>query len=215
MSWSEILVVAFALSVDALVCSIITGKTSCKNSTYITTGLAVAFSFGFFQFFMPLLGFYGGKQLQETLASFDHWVAFLLLAGVGGNMLKEAYQAYKEDHDTPNQQTKEADIDCHSKGLLQISLLALLSMAIGTSIDALAVGVSYGLLSNTILLCATIIGLICLMCSLLGFFLGKVLSSFIKLDPILNLLGALVLIGIGINILIEHQALLQIKSLLS
>ena len=91
MSFSEILIVAFALAVDALVCSIITGKSSTNRLSRIVTGLTVALTFGFFQFLMPVIGFFAGKQLENTLAAVDHWIAFVLLAGVGANMLKEAF----------------------------------------------------------------------------------------------------------------------------
>lgn len=212
MSLSQMLIIALALSVDALVCSIITGKSSCNNISRLITGFTVAFSFGLFQFLMPILGFLGGKQLQETLAAFDHWIAFILLAGVGANMLKEAYSSYREQHSDDDD---SGGGHCNSNQLLQVSLIALLSMAIGTSIDALAVGVSYGLVSDAIMLCASIIGIVCFICSLLGYFLGQVLSTFKAIDPILNLLGAIVLISIGVNILIEHQALEQITQLMS
>ena len=155
MSLSQMLIIALALSVDALVCSIITGKSSCNNISRLITGFTVAFSFGLFQFLMPILGFLGGKQLQETLAAFDHWIAFILLSGVGANMLKEAYSSYREQHSDDD----SGGDHCNSNHLLQVSLIALLSMAIGTSIDALAVGVSYGLVSDAIMLCASIIGL--------------------------------------------------------
>ena len=168
MSLSQMLIIALALSVDALVCSIITGKSSCNNLSRLITGFTVAFSFGLFQFLMPILGFLGGKQLQETFAAFaafDHWIAFILLAGVGANMLKEAYTSYREQHSDD-----KGGGHCNSNHLLQVSLIALLSMAIGTSIDALAVGVSYGLVSDAIMLCASIIGIVCFICSLLGYF---------------------------------------------
>lgn len=86
-------------------------------------------------------------------------------------------------------------------------------MAIGTSIDALAVGVSYGLVGNTIWLSAIVIGLVCFALSLLGYFMGQILSTLKSIDPILNVLGALVLISIGINILIEHKAMAQLTHL--
>ena len=213
MSLSQMLIIALALSVDALVCSIITGKSSCNNLSRLITGFTVAFSFGLFQFLMPILGFLGGKQLQETLAAFDHWIAFILLAGVGANMLKEAYSSYREQHSDDDSGVESKD--CSTGPLLQVGLISLLSMAIGTSIDALAVGVSYGLVSDAIMLCASIIGIVCFICSLLGYFLGQVLSAFKAIDPILNLLGAIVLISIGVNILIEHQALEQISHLMS
>ena len=204
MSFSEILIVAFALAVDALVCSIITGKSSTNRLSRIVTGLTVALTFGFF----------AGKQLENTLAAVDHWIAFVLLAGVGANMLKEAFSTYLEQR--THEATDSSDTSSsqpQSNALLHVGLISLISMAIGTSIDALAVGVSYGLVGNTIWLSAIVIGLVCFALSLLGYFMGQILSTLKSIDPVLNVLGALVLISIGINILIEHQAMAQLTHL--
>lgn len=122
-------------------------------------------------------------------------------------MLKEAYSSCAKTQE----QDKITAPECSGTSLLlQVSILSLLSMAIGTSIDALAVGVSYVLVSNSIMLCASIIGVVCFVCSLIGYFLGQIISKFKAIDPTLNILGSLVLIGIGINILIDHQAFEQI-----
>lgn len=217
MSFSEILIVAFALAVDAMVCSIITGKSSTNRLSRIVTGLMVALTFGFFQFLMPVIGFFTGKQLENTLAAVDHWIAFVLLAGVGANMLKEAFSSYLEqrNQDAPDSSDSSdtSSSQPQSNALLHVGLISLISMAIGTSIDALAVSVSYGLVGNTIWLSAIVIGLVCFALSLLGYFMGQILSTLKSIDPILNVLGALVLISIGINILIEHQAMAQLTHL--
>ncbi len=234
MGLVEVVITALALSVDAFVCSVISGKKRLEPTQRLVTGLTIALAFGFFQFLMPVIGFVAGVTLQKHFAAFDHWVAFGLLALVALNMLKEAFFDGDDDKDKAEQLIKpdpnapccqecmaagrdnsercgactklEPDAaSCQRK--LQIGFFTLLALAVGTSIDALAVGVSYGLIQDTILLAATIIGVICALCSLVGFYLGQVLALFERLDPVLNTIGALVLLGIGVRILSEHQAL--------
>lgn len=203
MSWLEVFGIALALSIDAFVCSIISGKRRLTSQARLMTAITVALAFGFFQFLMPVIGFFAGVVIQKYFAAYDHWVAFILLAGVGLNMLKGAFISEKEEEHMCACKNDQA----HPKQqLIQIGFFTLLAMAIGTSIDALAVGVSYGLLQGTIFTAATIIGVVCAICSFNGFFLGQALTRFSRMDPILNVAGALVLIGIGCKILIEHQA---------
>lgn len=196
MSLFAIFLTALALSVDAFVCSVICGKRPLVGLQRWATGLQVSLSFGFFQFLMPVIGFFAGLSIHKHFSEYDHWVAFLLLAGVSVNMLKEAF--FDKDDDTKQEEE-------HSK-LLDVSLWSLLAMSIATSIDALAVGVSYGMVQNTIIFSALVIGIVCALCSLLGFSIGQYLSRFKRLDPCLNVIGALVLLGISINILLEHHA---------
>ncbi len=240
MGWIEVLGTALALSVDAFVCSVISGKKRLEPAQRLVTGCTIAVAFGLFQFLMPVIGFAAGITLQKHFSAFDHWVAFGLLAIVALNMLKEAFFDHDDDsakeqasellHPDPNApccqscltaQTAAAERCAHCGKLssyyaqtkvcaqpkLQIGFFTLLALAVGTSIDALAVGVSYGLIQDTILRAATIIGVVCALCSLIGFYLGQVLALFTRLDPILNTVGALVLLGIGVRILSEHQAL--------
>lgn len=195
MGLFSILLTALALSVDAFVCSVICGKRPLVGMQRWTTGLQVSLSFGFFQFLMPVIGFFAGITIHKHFSEYDHWVAFVLLAGVALNMLKEAF--FGED---------EQQEDQENSNLLHISLWSLLAMSIATSIDALAVGVSYGMVQSTIIFAALIIGVICALCSLLGFSIGQYLSKFKRLDPCLNVIGALVLLGISVNILLEHNA---------
>lgn len=236
MGLVEVFITALALSVDAFVCSVISGKKRLEPTSRLVTGLTIAVSFGFFQFLMPVIGFVAGITLQKHFAAIDHWVAFGLLALVALNMLKEAFfdQDEKKDKEILKPDPKAACCQaCMSAGTveesrcsactklengkdgteskdcrkLQIGFFTLLALAVGTSIDALAVGVSYGLIQDTIMLTASIIGIVCALCSLIGFYLGQVLALFTRLDPVLNTIGALVLLGIGGRILLEHQAL--------
>lgn len=201
MYWLEIFGFALALSVDAFVCSIISGKKRLTSSARLCTALAVAFSFGFFQFLMPVIGFFAGVAIQKHFSAYDHWVAFVLLAIVSLNMIKEAF-AGDEDEEHPC----ACKNDHTPARLVQIGLFTLLAMAIGTSIDALAVGVTFGLMQVNIFSAATIIGVVCAICSFNGFFIGQALARFHRMEPLLNFAGAVVLLAIGIKILIEHQA---------
>ena len=97
MSWLEVFGIALALSVDAFVCSIISGKRRLTAQARLMTAITVAFAFGLFQFLMPLIGFFAGVVIQKYFAAYDHWVAFILLAGVGLNMLKEAFTGEEEE----------------------------------------------------------------------------------------------------------------------
>lgn len=207
MSWLEVVGIALALSVDAFVCSVISGKRRLNSSARLYTALAVAFAFGLFQFLMPVIGFFAGVAIQKYFAAYDHWVAFGLLAIVAINMLKEAFFDKDEEGDSKcacNDPATQQTIK--HEHLVQIGLFTLLAMAVGTSIDALAVGVSYGLLQGPILWAASLIGVICAACSFTGFFLGQALMRFAKMDPVLNVAGAVVLLGIGVRTLLEHQA---------
>lgn len=209
MSLMEILFTALALSVDAFVCSLIAGRCPMSRVQRLVTGSSVALSFGFFQFLMPVLGFIAGYQLHDKVAALDHWIAFVLLALVSANMLKEAWGSSDYDQDSDESSSSESDHD----RLMMIGINTLLAMAVATSIDALAVGVSYGLVSDSIMLPALIIGLICAVCSQCGFAMGQALSRLRRLDPFLNTIGAMVLLGIGIKVLVEHDALAQLTAI--
>lgn len=209
MSLMEIIFTALALSVDAFVCSLIAGRFPMSLVQRMVTGSSVALSFGFFQFFMPVLGFIAGNRLHDKVAAFDHWIAFVLLAGVSAQMLKEAWGKRDDEQDSDQNCSSESD-----RGrLMMIGINTLLAMAVATSLDALAVGVSYGLVSDSIMLPALIIGLICAVCSQCGFSMGQALSRLRSLDSLLNTIGALVLLGIGIKVLVEHDAFAQLTAI--
>lgn len=186
MTTLEILLTAVALSIDASVCSVIYGKKQSGSENRFRHAIAMAFTFGFFQFLMPLIGFIGGESIIGLIDEYDHWLAFILLTGVSINMLKEAFEG----------ETQEAK---------HINFMILLSLGIATSIDALAVGFSLGLTTNPrILYASLIIGIVCFMISFGSFMAGHQLSRFRRLDRILNVLGAITLFLIGTKILYEH-----------
>jgi len=179
---ATILLVAVSLAMDSFAVSIAHGMTI-KNRR-VATGLAMAGSFGFFQAFMPVLGWLAGLTFIELIASFDHWVAFGLLAFIGGKMIYSAR--------TVAQEGKEAK--------LTVSVLLLLSVA--TSIDALAVGLSFSLLQVSIIAPVIAIGVVAFLLSFAGFNFGSKLGKFFERK--VQVVGGVVLIAIGVKILVEH-----------
>lgn len=182
----ESLGLALSLSVDALVCSIIYGKKNFSPKNRLRFAFFTALTFGLFQAVMPVIGFYAGSSIVHVIEKFDHWVAFLLLAAVSFNMLKEAFGDEEGE-------------------LKRISLLTLLTLGVATSIDALALGFSIGLIYDSIAFFAALTGICCFVISFGGFMVGQYLSRIRRLDRILNLAGALTLLCIGFGILHDHN----------
>ncbi|MBU3826210.1 MAG: manganese efflux pump MntP family protein [Candidatus Anaerobiospirillum merdipullorum] len=187
MSIIEAFFMAVALSVDALVCAVICGKRRLAPGARLSQGFKLTLSFGLFQALMPILGFMAGKGVVDLIKHFDHWVAFALLALVAGKMLKDAILGEGEEP------------------VCAISWWAILTLALATSIDALALGFSLGLIYSSISLFALITGLTCALLTALGFCAGQWLSSFGRLNRLLNAAGGIVLLTIGLRILSDHQ----------
>ena len=142
-------------------------------------------SFGLFQAIMPVLGWLAGRTFVAFIGSFDHWLAFGLLGFVGGRMIWESFH--------PEREEKRTDI---TKGLI------LLTLSIATSIDALAVGLSFAFLKVNILTASLTIGITAFLITILGFLLGKKVGGFVGKRA--ELIGGLILIGIGVRILLMH-----------
>ena len=187
MNTTELLFMAVALSCDAMICSVIYGQRSYNTDERCRQALLFASAFGAFQFFMPVLGAFFGNALLSLIAQFDHWVAFFLLSAVSLNMIKESILGEKD----PKERSK-------------ISLLTVLALAVATSLDALAVGMSIALIEKRIVFVSLVIGTVCFSLSLTCFYAASPLSRIKNLDRVMNLLGALVLELIGIKILFEH-----------
>lgn len=189
MSFIEILLLAVALSCDAMVCSVIYGQRKYSKKERRRNALMFALAFGAFQFLMPVTGFFGGGTLLSFIKNYDHWVAFGLLMAVSFNMIKEGFGKDEEKRD-------------ESCGL--IKPVTILILAVATSLDALAVGMSIGTIESRIFLSSAIIGIVCFLLSLFSFYAATPLSRIKILDRVMNLLGALVLALIGFKVLIEH-----------
>jgi manganese efflux pump family protein len=183
MEFVSIFLIALGLSAD---CFAVALSASIANRNHSPLQVVkVSFSFGFFQAMMPIIGWLAGKTIVDFISNLDHWIAFALLAFVGGKMLWEAY--HHEENEKP------ADI---SRGLL------LLTLSIATSLDALAVGLAFAFEDVNMWLASPTIGITSFVVSALGFLIGtKVGKIFGKRAEIL---GGLILIAIGIRILVEH-----------
>jgi len=183
MNLITIIILAVGLGVDAFSVAIGISATNDKKSWVSVLRLAVAF--GLFQFVMPIIGWLAGQTVVEIIASFDHWIAFALLALVGGKMIWEGFEKESDE--------KKAD---------QTRGWPLLLLSIATSIDALAVGFSFSILKNPILFPAVIIGIVCFIMTIIGMIFGKVLAKIFGKK--VEIFGGLVLIAIGVKILIDH-----------
>jgi len=148
----------------------------------------IAFFFGFFQALMPLIGWAAGITFSQYIKTIDHWIAFGLLLLVGGRMIWESLSSSGKDEATRN---------C-------LHFPTLLVLSIATSIDALAVGVSFAFLDMTIWLPILVIGLVTFVICFIGVFIGSKMGRIFGNK--LGIIGGLVLIGIGLKILIEHLA---------
>ena len=188
MPFSEQLLIAVALAMDAFAVAIASGVALRRVTARQTFRLA--WHFGLFQAFMPVIGWFMGVKIRPYIAAFDHWLAFGLLAYLGGKMIHEAF-ADAED---------KAQTD-PTRGA------SLVMLSVATSIDALAVGLSLSLLGLDVWLPALVIGLTAFAFTAAGLHIGRLASQGRRLSLYAEVLGGTVLIGIGIKILIEHKAL--------
>lgn len=155
--------------------------------------LLIALFFGGSQALMPLLGWLVGSRIGPWVAAWDHWIAFVLLSGIGGKMIWEAAKAGDET-------TSEEAVDKRDRELFELRALAVL--AIATSIDALAVGVTLPILDAPLLLSIVTIGVTTAVLSAIGLFAGRRFGAV--LGQRLDIFGGVVLVGLGLKILYEH-----------
>lgn len=178
-----ILLIALGLSMDAFAVAIAFGLS--MQVLHIRYALRIALFFGAFQALMPIIGYLTGLSVRGFLAGFDHWIAFVLLGFIGAKMIYESF-ALEADEKAMNPQ----------------DLILLFTLALATSIDALAVGISLSFLKIEILYPAVIIGGITFGMSFLGVIIGKRLGHLFEKK--IEILGGLILIGIGCKILFSH-----------
>ena len=187
MSLFTILGIAVALAMDAFAVAIAVGINSQKVGARQTFRLS--WHFGLFQALMPLLGWWAGNSIRFLVVHYAHWLAFGLLAAVGGNMLREAL-AFGDEQE---EQRRDA-----TRGL------TLVVLSVATSIDALAVGFSISMLDVSIFTPALVIGIVACAFTVAGLHLGKKVAAFKRLRVGAELLGGLVLLFIGFDILIRN-----------
>ncbi len=182
MTFIEILIIAVGVSMDAFAVSVCKGL-SVQRLRPRHAGLT-ALWFGGFQALMPLIGYFVGVSFAGFVGSVDHWIAFILLGIIGGNMLKESFEKGKEAV-APD-----------------FSFRTMLAMAVATSIDALAVGVSFAFLNVNIWEAVLLIGVTTGLFSAAGVYIGNMFGSRYKSKA--EFAGGIILIVMGFKILIEH-----------
>ncbi len=192
MGIGELFLLAVGLSMDAFAVSVCKGL-AMKKAT-LKAEATCGLWFGGFQMLMPVTGFFLGSLFAEAIEAFDHWVAFGLLVIIGINMLKEALEKEDESGDDPE---KDADL----------SVRTMFLMAVATSIDALAVGISLAMVGSVnIWLAAAFIGICTCLLSALGVKIGNVFGS--RYEKKAELAGGAILILLGVKILLEHLGVL-------
>ncbi len=184
MGFWTVFVIAVGLSMDAFAVSVANG---CRiKQVTLRDALRPGWWFGGFQMLMPILGWLGGLALRDLIQSFSHWVVFGLLVFVGGKMLVEAVHGGEHEDECAEERRSTRD---------------MLILAVATSIDALAVGLSLSVLHVSIWWPALLIGVVTFVFSLAGTLLGCSIGQLVKNKA--EILGGLVLIGIGIRILVQ------------
>jgi len=183
MDWITTVAIAVGLAMDAFSVAIGAGVVIGKATFGHYFRLSSAF--GFFQFMMPIVGYFGGVFAESFIGGYDHWIAMALLTYIGVRMIRESYSAERNG--------SGAD---PSRGW------TLLILSVATSIDALAVGISIGVLRGSIVLPSIVIGIVCALFSAVGIGIGKVAGSL--LGRRVERLGGLILIAIGIKTVLEH-----------
>ena len=187
MGLIELFLIAVGLSMDAFAVSVCKGLAMPKCT--FKKAAIVGLWFGGFQALMPAIGYVLGAQFQEAIASIDHWIAFVLLALIGGNMIHEALDNDEEEAD--------ASLDVKTMFLL----------AVATSIDALAIGITFAFLKVNIIPAVCFIGIVTFIISFAGVKIGNVFGDRYKNKA--EIVGGIILILLGLKILLEHLGFLE------
>lgn len=186
----EFLLIGAALAMDAFAVSICKGL--CMKKVNKKQALIIALFFGVFQAIMPFIGWVLGSQFEQYIVSVDHWIAFVLLAIIGGQMIKEALWGDDEEEVCP--------VDP------KLDIKELVMLAVATSIDALAVGITFAFLRYPIVQAISVIGVTTFIICIIGVYVGNFFGTKYKKKA--ELAGGIVLILIGTKILLEHLGIL-------
>ena len=187
----ELFLLGVGLSMDAFAVSVCKGLGMRKLDK--KQALIIGLYFGGFQALMPLIGWLLGSQFQQYITSIDHWIAFILLGFIGGKMMVEAVREWNEEETV---EVMDAPIDHKNMFVL----------AIATSIDALAVGITFAFLNTPIIEAITIIGITTMVLSIIGVIVGNFFGSRYKSKA--EFIGGLILVLLGLKILLEHLGIL-------
>lgn len=183
MDLITILLISIGLAMDAFAVSVASGSVIRKLN--LRRLLVLPLSFGFFQAFMPIVGWLAGVGFSSLLDGWDHWIAFVLLSAVGIKMIYESLFLEKDPEPA-----------------CSIKMITVLILSVATSIDALAVGLSFSFLGVHIVYPAAVIGIVTFILSIAGVLIGKRLGHIF--ESRIEIIGGLILIGIGIKILLSH-----------
>ena len=181
-----ILLIAIGLSFDTFAVSVSSGLVLRRINFF--NAMKIAFVLAFFQGVMPLIGWVIGSGVKQYMMTYDHWIAFILLAILGAKMI---YESFRNDEER--------------QSLNPMRLTVMVSMAIATSIDALIVGLSFAFFEVNIFITVLLIGSVTFIASMLGILFGKKAGA--RLGQRMEIVGGLILIAIGLKILLEHQFL--------
>ena len=190
MSIWEVLIIAVGLSMDAFAVALCKGLSMKKLN--IKYGIIIALFFGVFQALMPLIGWFISSRFEKYIKAYDHWIAFAILLIIGAKMIIDAI---KESRD-PEKETE-----------FRFKVTEMLILAVATSIDALAVGVSFGLLEINIWSSISIIGCVTFILSFIGVIIGNFFGSRFKTKA--EIAGGIILILLGVKILLEHLGIIN------
>lgn len=192
MGFIELFLIGVGLSMDAFAVAVCKGLAMKKIN--FKHALVIALFFGGFQALMPFLGWALGRQFEQYITSIDHWIAFGLLCFIGGKMIFDVFHEGKEDEACPQEEPK-------------LDIKQLFLMAIATSIDALAVGISFAFLEVSIVPAIIEIGCTTFVLSIVGVVIGNKFGN--KYQEKATLTGGVILILIGIKILLEHLGVIS------
>ena len=187
MGLIELFLIAVGLSMDAFAVSVCKGLAMPKCT--FKKAAIVGLWFGGFQALMPAIGYVLGAQFQEAIASIDHWIAFVLLALIGGNMIHEALDKDEEEADA------------------SLNVKTMFLLAVATSIDALAIGITFAFLKVNIIPAVCFIGIVTFIISFAGVKIGNVFGARYKNKA--EIVGGIILILLGLKILLEHLGFLE------
>lgn len=191
MGFAELFLIGVGLSMDAFAVSVCKGLNMRGKVNFKHAGV-IALSFGGFQALMPLIGYFLGIGFEKYITKIDHWIAFLLLGFIGGKMVIEAIKEWNAED------KQEED---------KLVIKELFILAVATSIDALAVGITFAFLSVNIWSAISIIGVTTFILSLIGVVIGNKFGSKYKSKA--ELVGGIILVLMGIKILLEHLGVIS------
>ena len=183
----ELILLSIGLGMDAFAVSVCKGI-SMKKMNW-KKACIIGLYFGGFQAIMPVIGYFFGSSFESIITNIDHWIAFILLAIIGAKMIQEAFQKEEEEYNE------------------DISVKTMIVLSIATSIDALAVGITFAFLKVNLLLAITLIGTITFILSVIGTKIGNRFGD--KYENNAEFLGGVILILLGIKILLEHLGILN------